>query len=58
MLTAAEKTEVRLTEEPRLLARITQHVQAVAFGSPSEARVLGRMAVDEHDEDLRQLADS
>ncbi len=37
---------------------IRQHVRAEAFGSPSDARRLGAAAVDEHDEALRQLADS
>lgn len=32
--------------------------QAVAFGSPSEARRIGAAAVDEHDDALRRLADS
>jgi hypothetical protein len=33
-------------------------VEAKAFGSPSDARGLGAAAVDEHDDALRQLADS
>jgi hypothetical protein len=37
---------------------ITQHVEAEAFGSPSDARRLGEAAVDEHAEALRRLADS
>ena len=58
-LTVAEKAEMHVKDPPRVwFRRITQHVEAVAFGSPSEARRLGRAAVDEHDEDLRRLADS
>jgi hypothetical protein len=37
---------------------ITQHAEAEAFGSPSEARRIGAATVDEHAEALRRLADS
>jgi len=55
---------VRVHEEdarPRLAVAVTvikQQVEAKAFGSPSDARRLGAAAVDEHDDALRQLADS
>jgi hypothetical protein len=46
---------------PRLIVAvglITQHAEAEAFGSPSDARRLGETAVDDHAEALRRLADS
>lgn len=55
---------MRVVEEdarPRVEVAVTiikQHVNAEAFGSPSEARRIGAAAVDEHDEALRRLADS
>jgi hypothetical protein len=63
-LTAARQTEadIHFVEEdlPRteVGVAITQHVEAVAFGSPSDARRLGAAAVEEHDEALRRLAES
>jgi hypothetical protein len=57
LIVTAEKSEVELTDPP-VLVGITQHVTAVAFGSPSEAQRLGRAAVVDLEEDLELLSDS